>query len=185
MYDCVRTTSEALALGLNLPRDRITKMMDGGVQLLAPTGSDLKRYTKKDDVLAGFHYDLNYITIHGRSRFPGLYIWLRTGEKRPVKVPEGCLLIQAGKQLEYITGGFFYAGFHEVIVAESTLEKARESSERGESLWRISSTMFTGFNYKETLKPLEQFSGLPEAGNYPEISVYDYVEEELKAIELL
>lgn len=28
-----------------------------------------------------YHYDLNFMTIHGKSRFPGLYIWLRDGKK--------------------------------------------------------------------------------------------------------
>lgn len=51
-------------------------------------------------VFAGYHYDLNFLTIHGRSRFPGLNIWLRTGEKVEVKVPVGCLLIQSGKQVK-------------------------------------------------------------------------------------
>jgi len=32
-----------------------------------------------------------------------------------VQVPEGHLLIQAGKQLEWLTGGYISAGFHEVI----------------------------------------------------------------------
>lgn len=185
MYNTVRTTSEALALGFGLERDRITRMMDGGVQLLAPTGSDLGRYTKKNDVLAGFHYDLNYITIHGKSKFPGLFIWLRNGEKRAVKVPDGCLLIQASKMLEYITGGYLYAGFHEVIVTDDTLERARIAKENGESLWRVSSTLFSAFNYKETLKPFDEFMDQEEAGNYPPVSVYEFVEEELKAIELL
>lgn len=56
-------------------------------------------------VLAGFHYDLNALTIHGRSRYPGLYVWTRDGGKRTVKIPAGCLLVQAGKQMEYATGG--------------------------------------------------------------------------------
>lgn len=50
-------------------------------------------------MFAGYHYDLNFLTIHGRSRFPGLFIWLRDGRKVPVKVPAGCLLLQAGKQV--------------------------------------------------------------------------------------
>lgn len=185
MYNTVRTTSEALALGLDLERDRITKMMDGGVQLLAPTGSDLAKYNQKDDILAGFHYDLNYITIHGKSKYPGLYIWLRNGEKRAVKVPDGCLLIQAAKMLEYITAGYFYAGFHEVIVSDGTLEKAQITRQNGESLWRVSSTLFAAFNYNQVLKPFDEFKHLQEASNYPEIEVYKFVEEELKAIELL
>lgn len=70
-----------------------------GPHLLAPTGSDLSCYNEDGTIFAGYHYDLNFLTIHGRSRFPGLYIWLRNGEKVAVKVPVGCLLIQTGKQV--------------------------------------------------------------------------------------
>ncbi len=56
MFNAVKTASEAIALGLNIKRDTFTSMMEGGVQLLAPTGSDLNKYTKKNDILAGFHY---------------------------------------------------------------------------------------------------------------------------------
>lgn len=70
-----------------------------GPHLLAPTGSDLSKYGQLNNVFAGYHYDLNFLTIHGRSRFPGLFIWLKDGRKVPVKVPEGCLLLQAGKQV--------------------------------------------------------------------------------------
>jgi hypothetical protein len=70
-----------------------------GPHLLAPTGSDLEKYNEEGTVFAGYHYDLNFLTIHGRSRFPGLNIWLRNGQKVAVKVPVGCLLIQTGKQV--------------------------------------------------------------------------------------
>ena len=70
-----------------------------GPHLLAPTGSDLRRHGQEGTVFAGYHYDLNFLTIHGRSRFPGLNIWLRNGQKMGVKVPVGCLLIQTGKQV--------------------------------------------------------------------------------------
>lgn len=53
-------------------------------------------------MFAGYHYDLNFLTIHGRSRFPGLNIWLRNGQKVEVKVPVGCLLIQTGKQVRVL-----------------------------------------------------------------------------------
>ena len=39
-----------------------------------------------------------------RPRAAGLYVWARDGHKMPVKMPAGCLLVQAGKQLEYVTG---------------------------------------------------------------------------------
>ena len=91
--------------------------------LLAPTASDLKKYGKKDTILAGFHTDLNFLTIHGRSRYPGLNIWARnTGKRIPVRMPPGnYLLVQAGKQLEHITGGLVKAGYHEVVVNDDTL----------------------------------------------------------------
>lgn len=76
-------------------------------------------------ILAGFHTDLNFLTIHGRSRYPGLNIWARnTGKRIPVKFPPTgrYLLVQAGKQLEHITGGLIKAGYHEVVVNDSTLE---------------------------------------------------------------
>jgi len=102
-----------------------------------------------------------------------------------VKVPDGCLLIQAAKQLEYLTAGYIYAGFHEVIVSDATLEKAQEARLNNRSTWRVSSTLFSGFNYKHTLQPLPKFQDLPAAKDYPPISVYKFVEEELKAINLL
>lgn len=40
--------------------------------------------------------------------------WLRDGRRVPVRVPEGCLFVQAGKQLEWLTGGDIQAGMHEV-----------------------------------------------------------------------
>lgn len=85
-----------------------------GPHLLAPTGSNLSKYDDLNTVFAGYHYDLNFLTIHGRSRFPGLFIWLKDGRKVPVKVPEGCLLLQAGKQVSSLhafgvnIGGYQY-----------------------------------------------------------------------------
>ena len=76
-------------------------------------------------ILAGFHSDLNFLTIHGRSRYPGLHIWARnTGKRIPVKFPPTgqYLLVQAGKQIEHITGGLVKAGYHEVVVNSSTIE---------------------------------------------------------------
>lgn len=93
--------------------------------LLAPTASDLTKYGTKDTILAGFHTDLNFLTIHGRSRYPGLHVWARnTGRRIPVAFPgQGSyLLVQAGKQLEHISGGLVRAGFHEVVVNDATIE---------------------------------------------------------------
>ena len=78
-----------------------------------------------------------------KSRYPGLYVWSRTGTKMTVSVPDGCLLVQAGKQIEYLTGGYVLAGFHEVVVNAETVKTIKRKREKRESLWRVSSTLFS------------------------------------------
>ena len=78
------------------------------------TGANLEVHNTLDMCYAGYHYDLNFLTIHGKSRFPGLFVWLRNGKRVAVRIPAGCLFIQAGKQLEWLTGGYVKAGMHEV-----------------------------------------------------------------------
>jgi isopenicillin N synthase-like dioxygenase len=130
--------------------------------LLAPTASDLQKYGQKDTILAGFHTDLNFLTIHGRSRYPGLHIWARnTGSRIPVKIPPGnYLLVQAGKQLEHITGGLIKAGYHEVVVNEKTVEtiERRKVENPGRPLVRISSTLFWHLNSDFDLAPVPELA---------------------------
>eukprot|EP00349_Pseudokeronopsis_sp_Brazil_P010629 CAMPEP_0202977828 /NCGR_PEP_ID=MMETSP1396-20130829/84480_1 /ASSEMBLY_ACC=CAM_ASM_000872 /TAXON_ID= /ORGANISM="Pseudokeronopsis sp., Strain Brazil" /LENGTH=237 /DNA_ID=CAMNT_0049716641 /DNA_START=208 /DNA_END=923 /DNA_ORIENTATION=+ len=121
LYDIIRNGGK----GLNLPKETFSSRMKGGNHLLAPTGSDLKRYGLGTN-FAGFHYDFNFLTIHGRSRYPGLFIWLRNWKKIKVKVPAGCLLLQAGAMFEHLTGGFVHSGFHEVIYTEDTKAAAEK-----------------------------------------------------------
>lgn len=105
MTDALFTLAEMAAIGFNLPYDAFTSLMIYGPHLLAPTGSDFNKYGNIGTVLAGFHYDLNFLTIHGKSRFPGLYIWTRDGKRTAVVVPDGCLIVQVSSvvdQLLYI-----------------------------------------------------------------------------------
>lgn len=116
------------AFGLGLEQDTFTKRMEGGAHLLAPTGSDLERYDI-NTTLAGFHYDIAFLTVHGKSRYPGLYVWLRDWKKIAVKIPKGCLFLQAGSSFEHITGGHILGGYHEVIYSEETkkaVERVKE-----------------------------------------------------------
>lgn len=50
-------------------------------------GSDFGKHESLGTVLAGFHYDLNLLTIHGKSRFPGLSVWLRDGRCGGISPP--------------------------------------------------------------------------------------------------
>ena len=119
MINAAETASEMAAIGLGLPANTFTSRMKQGAHLLAPTASDLMKY-EVGTAFAGFHYDLNFITIHGKSRYPGLFLWTRDFKKMVCKVPQGCLLMQAGIMFEWLTGGYVLAGFHEVVYTEAT-----------------------------------------------------------------
>lgn len=94
MMEAVFVLAEMTAEGFGMSADSFTSRMNLGPHLLAPTGSNFNKFGALGTVLAGFHYDLNFMTIHGKSRFPGLYIWTREGKKTAVSIPDGCLLVQ-------------------------------------------------------------------------------------------
>lgn len=160
--------------------------------MLAPTGSDLVKYDV-GTTFAGFHYDLNFLTIHGKSRYPGLYIWLRNWKKILVKIPTGCLLLQAGSMFEHLTGGYVLSGYHEVIYTEGTklaLEKAKEEAAKGKEriLWRVSSTFFSHLRYNVDISPMPELEGFyvkDEAKRkYKVMTAHEKLIEELVAINL-
>ncbi|WCJ18974.1 2-oxoglutarate (2OG) and Fe(II)-dependent oxygenase superfamily protein [Euphorbia peplus] len=184
MISAMEAVAEMAAIGFGLPKDAFTSLMKQGPHLLAPTGSDLCRYGQEGTVFAGYHYDLNFLTIHGRSRFPGLNIWLRDGQKVEVKVPLGCLLIQTGKQIEWLTAGDCIAGMHEVVVTKRTTDAIRLASEQNRSLWRVSSTLFAHIASDAVLKPLGHFAESPLATKYPPVLAGEFVEQELAVINL-
>lgn len=88
MLATIRIVLEMLNKAMDLPTDFLLNLNIGAPNLLAPTGSDLTKH-KSGDVFAGFHYDLNLLTIHGRSNYPGLFAWTRDGRKFSVSVPDG------------------------------------------------------------------------------------------------
>ena len=174
------------ALGFGLPADAFTSRMAGGAHLLAPTASDFSRFGALGTVLAGYHYDLNFISAHGRSRYPGLYVWTREGRRVGVKIPPGCLLLQGGAQFQYLTGGHCLAGFHEVVVSEGTVEAiaAAAAAAPPRSQWRISSTLFAHINSDVRLEPLAPFDTPAARAAYPPVLTGAQVAAELAAINL-
>jgi isopenicillin N synthase-like dioxygenase len=186
VLDSVLTVASMAAIGFGLPVDSFTSLMRYGPHLLAPTGADLahETYGKLGTVFANYHYDLNFMTIHGRSRFPGLYIWTRDGKKLIVKVPEGCLLIQAGKQFEILTGGTVLAGFHEVVVNQATVDAVTKAKKDGKSVWRVSSTLFSHIASDQTLQPLGKFATKESIESFPPVKAGTQVQNELSMIKL-
>ncbi|KAG1754898.1 Clavaminate synthase-like protein [Suillus paluster] len=200
MKNAVENIAEMTAIGLGLPRGFIKDAGKYGPHLLGPTASDLVKYGQNDTILAGFHSDLNCLTIHGRSRYPGLHIWARnTGKRIPVRFPPTgrYLLVQAGKQIEHLTGGLIKAGFHEVVVNETTLQtvERRKESHPDRPLIRISSTFFWHLSSDYDLVALPELSERANAFNsnqtayqhtvYEPMKVGQQVQNELKHIALM
>jgi len=186
--DALHGVAEMLAMGFDLDRSAFTDMMHLGPHLLAPTGSDLSQYGAVNTIFAGYHNDLNFLTIHGKSNYPGLRIWLRDGTRKTVTVPDGCLLLQAGQQFEYVTGGHVKAGFHEVICSEKTRtvldsrEKEAGGKLESKDYWRISTTMFGTLCHDTMLQPVGHFAKLPTAKDYPPMLGGDQVAKVLMEI---
>ena len=179
------TVSEMLSIGLGLEKNTFTDYMVEGPHLLAPTGTDLNEHGKLNNVFAGFHTDLSFLTLHGKCRFPGLHIWTKNGERIEVSVPRGCILIQAGQQLEYLTGGLIKAGYHEVVCDQNTMNTIYWEKGNPRPLWRVSSTMFTHLKSDKMLKPLEPYLNEESEVEYPEIPVGEQVRKELDRVKLL
>jgi isopenicillin N synthase-like dioxygenase len=192
MLGATEIVSKMIALGFGLPENTFHEKMKHGAHLLAPTASDLQKFNT-NTIFAGVHYDLNFMTIHGKSNFGGLYIWLRNGTKKRVRIPDGCLLIQAGIQLEYLTGGECLAGFHEVIYTQDVYDQVQKLKKENEKkkpedqrvLWRISSTLFSHIRSDVVLEPVGKYKNENSLKRYPPVLTRDQVAEELKAISLM
>jgi len=159
MIDGTFLAAEMAAVGMGMEPSTFTDRMVGGPHLLAPTASDLKKYDVGSN-FAGFHYDLNFITIHGKSRYPGLFLWSRDMQKFSAVIPDGVLLLQAGIMFEQLTGGYVKAGFHEVIYSDkckAVVDKKLEENKNGGDniMWRISSTLFSHLRHDVDLSPLK------------------------------
>jgi isopenicillin N synthase-like dioxygenase len=179
LLEAVSTVAEMIAIGWGQPRDVFTSRMHRGPHLLAPTGSDLSKYNSPGTIFAGWHTDVSFLTIHGKSNFPGLSVWTREGKKIGVSVPDGYLLVQAGQQLEYLTGGHVKAGYHEVILSEGAQTAAKRAIQAGESLWRISSTVFAHINSDCILEPVLQSD---DEESFPPVQAGAFVAAELEKI---
>merc|ERR1712013_502630 len=179
-----RIICEGVALGLGQRRSFFTDRMADAPHLLAPTATDLVRFGAKGTVIAGYHYDLNLLTVHGKSRYEGLFIWLRDGRKVKVSVPDGFLLCQAAAQLEWLTAGHIFAGYHEVVVTEGTRKNIEKWKAKKHPLWRISMTMFAPLRGDVPLQIIDKFRTEEMLKKFPLITAYQQVMKELKAIGL-
>ncbi len=181
MLGTIMTTLELAAIGFGMEADAFTQLMRYAPHLLAPTGSDLKLHGL-GTVLAGFHNDLNLLTGHGRSNYPGLFAWTRDWQRFSVRVPQGCFLMQAGMQLERLTGGRVLPGFHEVVVTDDSSAQAQAALAEGRSPWRVTSTLFAHAGSEAILEPIGPFRTDEALLQYPPIEAGQQVADEIRLL---
>lgn len=181
-----RLVSSMLEKGLNLEENALTSCLDGGEHLLAPTGTNLVEYDE-NIVLNKLHYDLNYFTIHGPSSYSGLHVWTNESPPRRLSViaPEGHFLVQNGKQIEILTGGYLQAGFHEVINSKEARDAAVQKLKNGGSPFRVGSILFSQISKSILLQPLESFRNNESIKKYPPMTVDDHLKYELVQASLI
>lgn len=186
MVQTLFSVSQLLAAGLRLETDALLTKMQRGAHILGPTGSDIEKYPE-DTILAGFHYDFCLMTIHGKSNYPGLYIWLHDGTKLPVVLEDGYLLIQSGLELEMFTGGLIKAGLHEVVITKRAKEMLEERKKLGipNANWRVSSTVFGHVEHDCVIRPLGHFASQENLEKYPPMTGLDLLKRELSATDML
>ncbi|KAH0838046.1 Clavaminate synthase-like protein [Lanmaoa asiatica] len=181
MMDAVENIAEMTAIGLGLPRDTIKGAGKYGQvsHLLGPTASDLTKYGEKDTILAGFHTDLNCLTIHD-FRQPDASFSYKQESRSSIS-------------LEVLSR----LAFHEVVVNGATVDTIakRKLSLPDRPLIRISSTFFWHLSSDYDLSPLptliaraKTFEAVPDAeiaSLYPPMKVGQQVQNELKHIALM
>ncbi|CAI5529131.1 unnamed protein product [Closterium sp. Naga37s-1] len=182
MTAAVEAVAEMLAIGFDLPQDSFTCRMHMFLHSPRPTSPLLSH--RRSNLLPLLHPSPGPTPAGSHRQFPGLRIWLRDGTCCRVSVPDGCLLLQAGKQMEWLTGGEVPAGMHEVVVDEGTVVAVQRAQQQGRSLWRVSSTVFAQIASDEILTPIGHFATSKLASSFPPKPAGEFVEEELAAIQL-
>ncbi|KAJ3857069.1 hypothetical protein EV368DRAFT_71286 [Lentinula lateritia] len=136
--------AELATLGFGLPHLVSTNMAKYGPHLLGPTSNNLAKHEKEN------------------TCYPDLHIWAcNTGNRMSVKIlPGKFMLVQAGKQFEYLTGGYVRAGYHKVVVNNQTVETInhRKVDYPNCPLICISSTFFWHLSSDFTLEPIHKLA---------------------------
>ncbi|KAK2386542.1 hypothetical protein QL285_060426 [Trifolium repens] len=81
-------------------------------------------------------------------------------------LPDACLLVQTGKQIEWLTAGSFKAVMQEVTVTDRTINSLTEAKELHRSLWGISLPLYVQLAPDAVLKPLKSFADSLLADDY-------------------
>ncbi len=168
--------------GLGVTPGSLVEMLRFGPHLVAPTAIDLAGLPL-GTVTSDVHTDFNPLTLHGAAAYSTLVCWTKGGLPFLVRVPPGCLLVQAGVGLEWMTGGAIKAGYHQTVVLPETIRQI-ETLAPGRSTIRASSTFFLHFDWEATLQVLPElrYPGCDDL--YTSMLVGDHALQVIRAIGL-
>lgn len=174
--------AELIERGLGLSHGAIVGLLHEGPHLVSPTICDLADLPY-GAVISDIHTDFNPFTGHG-SAFPTLISWTPDGRPFVVRVPAGCLLFQAGAQLEWVTGGKIRAGLHQTAMTHEAVRLMKAIKLMGQSTIRVSSTFFFEANVDKILQVDPHLSYPGAHDRYPPILVGEHSSQVIQAIGL-
>ena len=120
-----------------------------------------------DGLGAGAHADWGAFTVLATDGTPGLQVEL-DGMWLPVPPKDGCLIVNAGDQIEMLTNGHYRSAKHRVVVAPNA------------SAPRFSAAFFTYFNYHATITPLTHLTPDEPSPRWPPMDTHDWFQYKLR-----
>ena len=172
--DLGRELLEAVALGLELPRDWFADKTREGDSILR-----LAHYPpvleRASGVRAGAHEDINVITLLLGAEEAGLQILTRQGRWLAVSPPPGSLVVNVGDMLQRLTNHVLPSTTHRVV---------NPPAER-RGVARLSMPFFVHFEPAFEIHTLSSCVGPLNADRYPRpITAHAYLQQRLEEIGL-
>ena len=93
--------------------------------------------------------------------------WTISSQAGQIECPEGCIVVQCGNMLEYLTGGEFLSAEHEIRFQIGVDP-------------RLSIAYFIHVLLDTMLEPLPQFRSKMTAKQYPRITAHDFLNKRLQ-----
>ena len=99
-------------------------------------------------------------------------------------MPAGYSVVNLGKQLEWLTGGYLKANFHEVVHTDATEAARVKAEQEGRSVWRVASTMFCAVEGSMSLRTLDPFRTEESEKIYPDVTADEQIRREFGSYQL-
>ena len=131
MIDGCTTVAEMAAIGMGLERLTFSSLMKRGPHKLAPTGSDLTRY-EVGTIYGGLHYDFNFLTIHGKSKYPGLLHGLEVDKSLQSPFPRANCFFEQENSLSLLLEAILNVAITKSPIRRKSNKRRTKQSRRAE-----------------------------------------------------